>query len=363
MDGQNRLYLAGTGVITSLGSSIEMIFAAVNAGVSSYSISEHFDKEGNAITMALVPNALFDEISETLTMDEGDRYNEQHERITKMAIVAIQAACKDKNIQSPIPLLVANTDMSRDLTGLSSFNENVSENCVPYIESRLIRNFNFGRSAGINALDFAFQYLVNSPYEYVLVGGSDSYLDSSCLNELDKKDRLLSANNADGFAPGEGAGFLLLTRHPELALEKNGHIIAITKPGLAEEDGHMYSLSSYRGGGLDQAFKRALSNHQQPKIRTIYSSMNGENHWAKELGVAQIRNHTHLSEHVNVRHPADCYGDLGVATAPVLMALAAESLFKNDIPSDTVLVYASSDTACRGVVLMEKILKNKQPEV
>jgi 3-oxoacyl-[acyl-carrier-protein] synthase-1 len=348
------LYIAGMGMVTPSGPNIAITSATIEAGIGAFNISNFRNKSGNAVTMALIPNELFDAVSAEadIDIDEGDRYNEQHERIIKMAILAARQACADKNLAAPIPTLLALTDMPRNLNGLSSFSENLSVNCQPYVSLSLTRSFNSGRAAGIETIEFAFDYLFDAAQDYLLIGGSDSYLDSSCLNRLDKEERLLAADNSDGFAPGEGAGFLLLTRHPHLALVKNGMSVALHKPGVAEEEGHLYSREPYRGQGLDQAFKRALVNCPQAKIQNIYSSMNGENHWAKELGVVQIRNSQFCSENLNIKHPADCFGDLGSATAPVLMALAAENLF-NSQKLKTHIVCCSSDTAKRAAIVLE----------
>ena len=82
--------------------------------------------------------------------------------------------------------------------------------------------------------------------------------------------------------------------------------------------------------------------------------MNGENHWAKEYGVAFLRNRKAFKDPVCVEHPADCYGDIGSATATALISLAAENLFKNDL-AQAHLVYSSSDTAKRGAIVLKKI--------
>ena len=87
---------------------------------------------------------------------------------------------------------------------------------------------------------------------------------------------------------------------------------------------------------------------------SIYSSMNGENHWAKEYGVACLRNSHAFKDPVYTEHPADCYGDLGSATATVLISLAAEHLFKNT-EAQAHLVYSSSDTAKRGAIVLQKL--------
>jgi 3-oxoacyl-[acyl-carrier-protein] synthase-1 len=173
------------------------------------------------------------------------------------------------------------------------------------------------------------------------------------LNKLDDDGRLLYTSNPDGFVPGEAAGYLLLTTKPELALVKNGYMIALSPPGIADEIGHLNSDLPYKGEGLDKAFKQALINHQQHNIKTIYSSMNGENFWAKELGVAQLRNKVAFSEQVNVLHPAENYGDIGSATASVLIALAASDLWQNKQAKNS-LIYSSSDYAKRGAIVIEK---------
>ena len=351
MTSQQKLYIAGTGVITSVGFNTAMTAAAVNADISAYAASDFINSDGNAVTMALVPRRFFGEMD--IRIDEGDRFSEQHERIIRMAALAVHEACSAQQIDYPIPFLCAKTDMQRNLTGLSSFTENLTENCKPFITAQLTRNFYSGRAAGIEALEFAFNYLLDAPQDFILIGGSDSLVDDDCLNTLDRSRRLAANGVADGFAPGDGAGFILLTKHVELAVKRNGKIIALHKPGVGSEPGHLYSDGIYRGDGLDQAFKAALKNHQHKNIQHIYSSMNGENYWAKELGVAQIRNAKALSDQVKIKHPADCYGDVGAATAPILIALAAEHLFKNK-NAKTHLVYSSSDTAKRGAVVVEK---------
>ena len=82
--------------------------------------------------------------------------------------------------------------------------------------------------------------------------------------------------------------------------------------------------------------------------------MNGEHHWAKEYGVAYARNREFFHDLVKIEHPADCHGDLGSATGPVLTGLAAEALFRQNGPA-THLVYSSSDGATRAAVRVEKL--------
>lgn len=347
-----KLYIAGMGMITPVGFNTAMTAAAVRAGVNAYAISNFYGKNNEPITMASVPGLIFDEIDAEI--GEGSRSNPRHNRVVKMAIIAIREACANQSTQQPIPLVLAMPEGQADVEGLVPLIPTLEQNCKPWVSVPQSRSIHSGRAAGMEAIDFAFRYLYDLPNDFFLVGGSDSYRDYSRLAPLAEAGRLKAPGSQDGFAPGEAAGFLLLTKKSELALARNGHIIALSPPGIADEPGHLHSKEPYRGDGLDQAFKKALNSHTQPnRIHSIFSSMNGESHWAKEYGVAYIRNRSAFQDPVGTEHPADCYGDLGAATAPVLIALAAEYLFK-DAKSRAHLVYSSSDHARRGAMIVEK---------
>lgn len=331
--------------------------AAVKAEVSGYAKTEYTGQHGLPISMALVPDLVFDEIEADI--GAGDRFNLRHDRVIKMAILALREACALRSTQQPIPLVLAMPEAQADAVladddGLVPFIQTLEHNCRPWIGADQCRRIHSGRAAGLEAIDFGFRYLADLPNDFFLIGGSDSYQDDARLDALAAVERLQVDGNPDGFVPGEAAGFLLLTRRPELALARNGHIIALNPPGLAEEPGHLHSHETYRGDGLDQAFKSALIHHRPQAIHSIYSSMNGENHWAKEYGVATIRNQASFHDPVNIEHPADCFGDLGAATAPVLIALAAEHLLSHP-NARAHLVYSSSDHGKRGALVVEKI--------
>ena len=355
-----KLYIAGMGMITPLGPNVSTTVAAVNAGISAYSLSEYQTEAGEPITMAKVPDAVFNNIDAEI--DEGDRFNLRHDRLTKMAIIAIREACHQIPAEQSIPIVLGMSDRSVDKDGLSSLIENLQENCKPWISTKLSRSLYSGRAAGIEAIDFTFRYLYDEAYPFVLVGSSDSYMDDVLLSSLENEQRLLTQGSSDAFAPGEAACFLLLTHHPELAENRNGFAIALHPPGIAKEEGHLYSDAPYRGDGLDHAFKESLISQPVQTIHGIYSSMNGENHWAKEYGVAYLRNKDKFVEDINLAHPVDCFGDLGAATATSLIVLAAEHLHKNN-NAQRHLVYSASDFGLRGAIVVEKVRLENETEL
>lgn len=355
MNGLNaakKLYIAGMGMVTPVGGNVAMTAAMIAARVSAYKSSYFETQSGEKITMAQVPSEMLAEFEGEI--DQGSCFNLRHDRVIRMAILALRQAIGQHTTENAIPLLLAMPDIKTDSEGLSSFTENLINNVKPWLDPKIIRSIYSGRAGGIEAIDFVFKYLQSTQHLYVLVGGSDSYEDDSRLMPLESKGRLLTIGAADAFATGEAACFLLLTSHLELAEQRNGQVIALSPPGVTDELGHLFSDEPYRGDGLDQAFKKALLNQPEQRIHSIYSSMNGENHWAKEFGVAQIRNRRYFQDSVKIEHPADCYGDLGSATATTLVALAAEDLFKNS-NAQAHLVYSSSDAAKRGAIVLEKL--------
>ncbi len=356
MTDNTKVYIAGMGMITPLGDSVEKTAAAVRAGISGYQVSDYDNQQGQPITMAGVPEDIFADMD--VQIDEGDYYCEQYDRIIKMAIFALQQTVDASGLAEPVPLILAMPEVLPDIKQMSTETlvTNLLNQGLP-IEVDTTRFINTGRAAGIQALDLAQRNLYDLDVDFVLVGGSDSYWHYPLLAQLDKSERLLAPESMNGFAPGEGAAFMLLTRHPEKAMVKDGHIVALHQPGVSEEAGHLSSEQPYRGDGLSDAFKQALSIVPNKKINTVYGSLNGENFWAKEYGVAMMRNHRYFQDDTRLEHPADCYGDPGAASGLILMAMAAENLLKQE-GVDTNLVYSSSDGAWRAAILMEKLALN-----
>jgi 3-oxoacyl-[acyl-carrier-protein] synthase I len=282
-----------------------------------------------------------------------------------MAQQAITESCALCSPQKIIPTLLAlpeltpktQNELASDFNGLAQEIINI---CQPWVCAEYFRTIHGGRCAGIAALDFAFKYLANEQHDYVLIGASDSHIQLSRLDDLDVHNRLLTEKNSDGFVVGEGACFLMLTRHPRLAEQRDGCIVALHPPGIAHEAGHLYSSEPCLGAGLDQAYKSAISHYYSSgstngdKISAIYSGINGERYWSKESGVARLRNRAAFLEAAAVYHPADCVGDLGAATSTLLIALAAEHLLRHKNETRH-LIASSSDYGGRGAVVIEKI--------
>jgi 3-oxoacyl-[acyl-carrier-protein] synthase-1 len=227
----------------------------------------------------------------------------------------------------------------------TSFFENLKAVSQCNIDINNSRRIAMGRAGGFAALDIAYKYFQATGHEFALIGGVDSYRHfNNQIDALDKEHRLMSEGVADGFVIGEGASFLLLASPAAIEKYALQPKLFLGQPACTQEVGHRYNDAPYRGDGLAHAFTQALAAAPQLPIHRIYSSLNGESFGTKELGVARIRNSTRLGSHIHIEHPADCFGDLGAAMAPMLFSLVAHNEKK------PCLVYSSADGADRGAV-------------
>jgi 3-oxoacyl-[acyl-carrier-protein] synthase I len=349
-----KAYLAGIGMVTPIGENFPMTAAAVRAGISQYMVSDYLAEDGQPVTMSLVPDELFGSIS--LEIDEGNYFSDQYERVIKMAVMALKEAVEPLKLKKPLPLILAFPEQK--IEHGHTYPECLKTNLLAYedlpLSRELMYSFYTGRAGGIEAVSMALRYLYDLGHEYVAIGGSDSYYQCPRLVELKDRQRLLTLTNSDGFAPGEGAAFVVLTRDKSKAITFGGKIVGIYESGTAQENGYIYGDSPYLGEALDVAVGQALRSSGLSTVDMIYSNMNGERYWAKELGVTMMRSLRGTGDGFRIEHPADCYGDIGTASAPVLMGLAMESLFK-DKKANSSIVYSSSDGPGRAAVVLQKV--------
>lgn len=353
MDDTPRLYLSSMGMVNALGGSVPMVCAAARAGINRYTLSRFVDDNGDPIRLAPVPDAVFD--LPGWEIDEGDEHSEPQDHAIKMALHALGQIAGQGVIPEQAPLLLAmnESELESNCLPLDKLTANLALSGHQWFHSELLRSLHTGRAAGLEAVAFAYDYLAEAYPDGIVIGATDSPNNYARLRVPEQQNRLMTLGPNDGYAPGEGAAFVVLTADPSKAMEEDGKVLVVHPPGLAQEPGHWFVDEPYLGEGLDAAFKAALEPYTGPAIHSVYSSMNGERYWAKEYGVAMMRNREKLGDNTRLIHPAEHYGDLGSATAPSLLAMAAADLFNNP-KAEAHLVYSSSDTGLRGALILEK---------
>ena len=345
-----KVYVAGMGMITALGGSALTTAVAVRARRKGLRISDEYKNAAcKPITMAPVPDAALPEFMHELETSED--INVPIGRMLLMASVALEEVMASYPGHKPLPLILAGPTAyaGQEVPFSHGFIDLLSAQTDIEFDRGNSRLITTGRSGVLAGIDIAMKYLNLGTDDYVLVGGVDSYQDPDLLWQLDEQDRIKAEETPDGFIPGEAAGFLLLTSKPERAKRFGGYKISLYAPGLANEPGHLYSDETYTGSGLADALRLAIGQGDGQAIQTVYSSMNGEHFWAKEYGVAMLRNKDAFSDNVSHEHPADCFGDIGAAMGAVLIGVAGLSMARSG-KLQHGLVYCSSDQAQRAAL-------------
>lgn len=335
--------IIATGMITSIGMNTEMTATSVRSGISGYQESGIINKNFNPMTLSLIPEDALPELEDEL---KKQNLTSRQQRMLRVATPAMEQLAE--SLTAPIPLMLCGPEKlpGRRSVVSDKFLKQLKIQTKAPIDLKNSYVFPQGRASGFYALEAAMQALESGSEKQVLVGGVDSFLDLHLLGSLDREDRVLAEGVMDGFSPGEGAAFILL----ELA--NSSSKLKVYPPGIADETGHRYSKQPYKGDGLANAVTEAISSAPASTIKSVFASFNGEHFNAKEWGVAAIRNEKYIDDDFNIIHPADCYGDIGAATAPVLMALASIGI-QQGYYQKPALVWASSEIEQRAAVYIE----------
>ena len=340
MEGLQQIYINAISMITPVGANLSMTSAAIRAGRNVYRESSVLGNNLALLKIAPVPISNDDLWIPNIPPERWLYRQQRSQRMLGLAIAALNEilpSCPD----TALPLFLAGPESVHSTAIDGYFLSLISmafPNRIDHQSSRLIAT---GRPVGLEAVDLAYRYLSQTGATSVLVGGVDSLIDLRTLGALASEARISSLGITDGFTPGEGAAFILLSAR------KNAESFAVVRePGIASESGHRYSKEPYRGEGMANAFRQALNNYNGPPVDTIFSAMNGESFGTKEHGVAVIRNQQHLSPTFKLEHPADCFGDLGAAIGPILIGLAANDL-RSKRTQRTALVCCSAEQETR----------------
>ncbi len=339
----DHAYICGIGMMTPVGDCTAQTATSVQAGISRYQQSTVYNRRFNPMTMALLPEDALPEL--TAAVKESGGLTQRQERMVRLAHPAIIEALENLPVDNPpLPLMLAGPETlpGRPLAITDSFISVVAKQAEIAIDVINSRMFASGRAGGILALEAAFKMLEAGQVKHVLVGGVDTYLDLALLDILDLEQRVLAESVMDGFAPGEGAGFLLLGSKPPANAKTIVH-----KPGIGLEKGHRYSEETHTGSGLADAVRTSLENLQAGPVNSVLCSLNGESQQNKDWMVAYQRNSRALNPDFRIEHPAEYYGDVGAATAPVLIGLAATGMAQGWLEGPC-LTWAASEMEQRG---------------
>jgi 3-oxoacyl-[acyl-carrier-protein] synthase-1 len=340
------VFLAGLGASTSLGRDAASSAAAVRAGVSALTRHPYMlDTAAEAMRVARAPWL-------DLECDIDQRFEELLFPAVEQALALLGAA--------RVPRLALVLALPPQRPGVPEALDTTLRAALARRFEHLFSataTFSVGHASGLVGLQAAVWKMAEGAFDGCVVAGVDSYLTPETLEWLEANEQMHGAgprNNAWGFVPGEGAGAaLLLTGDAvdRIGIEPMARLLSVA---TALEEKRIKTQTVCTGEGLTAAFRDGLKGLPAgARVTDIYCDMNGEPYRADEFGFAALRTgdaFTSVSEFVA---PADCWGDVGAASAPLGMMLATTAGRKSYGNGPHAFVWASSESGERGAALLE----------
>ena len=344
---QTAVCIVGVGACTALGADLPSSAAAVRATLSAFGDHPYMiDKDGEPMVVAL---------ASSLPEDLGAT-----DRLVALAIAAAQEALAsltaDRMQVQGMPAVIGLPP--RRPGRADDLDDSLAQRCKTDLgggaQLAVVRTVASGHAAGLEALEQAWRLIRSGELEACLVGGVDSYLEPETLEWLDDLEQLHSNTNKWGFIPGEGAGFVLLSS-PAFAqkhsLSPLGEVLAVA---LAQEKNLIKTDSVCIGEGLSAALTQVLQRLPSPEetIHQTICDLNGERYPADEFGYSLVRTAGRYSDPGEFLAPADCWGDVGAASAALFIGLAVTAGQKGYADGPNTLVWAGSESGERGAAVV-----------
>jgi 3-oxoacyl-[acyl-carrier-protein] synthase-1 len=348
--------ILAVGMVTPVGLASASTAAAVRAGIARLEESSVWGRAGEPLVMGLLKDEHLPPLAPAVA--KRTALTPHAQRLLRLAGPALQEALKPCPDATAVPVLIGLHEPWPDLPAPpgTDFLKHLGPQAQVDFAVPRSRVFTQGRASGLIALEQALKLLSSDRRTpFVVAGGVDSYLSHELLARLDREDRLPTGPITDGFIPGEGAAFLLLARPGEARRLGLAPVACLAGVGIDEEKGHRYSSAPYLGEGLAGAFARLFESCEAPSpIRCVYSGLNGESFWAKEWGVAYLRNAGRFAGKLELEHPVQNFGDPGAALGPLMVGLAAIGL-QRGYQEGPCLVWCSSDREERATALVQRM--------
>ena len=335
--------ILGAGMMTGVGLTAEASCAAIRCGIDNFQETRFMGDGGEWLLGCEVP------------LEQPWR---GQAKLVKMLAGPLRE-CLDLVPGVPprdVPLLLnlAERDRPGRLDGLSnSFYPALAQEIGSHFhrDSQLIAG---GRVGGALALQRAREllYRATEPHGHVLVAGVDSLLVGPTLSAYMNRSRLLSAENSNGFIPGEAGAALLLS--PSEA-GRNGDLLCVGM-GFDNETATVQSEEPLRAEGLASAVKTALveANSDMEAMDFRLADVSGEHYAFKEASLLLSRVLRQRKEEFDIWHPADCIGEVGAAALPCMLGVALFAAKKAYAPGPNVLCHLSNDDGQRAALVVQQ---------
>lgn len=227
------------------------------------------------------------------------------------------------------------------------------------IEISEVNVFTEGHAAGLSALATAVEQIRRGAFESCLVGGVDSYFHPDTMKWLDKNRQLAGGDARSAFVPGEGAGFCLLAS--ERAQERLGiaALMRVVVVAIGKETNLIKTEDTCFGEGLTKTVQAASQGlTADERINDVICDINGERYRSDEWGFVCLRLSQYFDDPTSYLSPADCWGDMGAASAVLFAMIACQAAERGYAKGPRTMLWASSEGGIRGAAVLETLDKN-----
>lgn len=333
MDSAELLCLSCPGAICSVGTSLAEIASATNAGLRRLTVDERLSLQRDGWPVAAGRVAGIDAIDGVV-----DRMIELGRHALSQCLATRPEVDDDL---PPLPILLA----------VPGPRPGLDDEMSDWLVSNILADagsFDRERSGAVRAghdgflalIEAAGHLLRNAAVHACVIGAVDSGIDRAYVAWLEELRRLHGRGQPHGMAPGEAAAFCILQRVDRAQAEQQGRV-AIGTPARTQEPRPWYLNQATMGEGLTFALRHALADRG---VDACYSDLNGE-HWrATEWDYAYLRNGQLFGHPLDLRHPAQAWGDVGTASGALLTLLATWDLHQGRCGHRSALICTSSDT-------------------
>ena len=215
-----------------------------------------------------------------------------------------------------------------------------------------------GHAGGIQAVGQAIIEAGRNGDALFIIVGVDSYHHRHTFVWLEGERRLSEPGVRSGFMPGEGAGCLVLASPGWRKVRQMPRLAVVHSACTAKETLLRDSESGSFGVGLSQAVTAATAaagvRLPDEAADAEYIDINGERYRSEEFGFVALRVPSAFRS-FNYLAPADCWGDVGAAFAPLAAVLAVRSFARGYARGPRALVLAGSDSGLRGAMWIEDV--------
>ena len=334
----NALAVTGMGMATGVGMNGPASCAAIRAAIDNFQETRFMDNMGEWLMGSEVPFA---------------QPWRGRTRLLKMAASAIRE-CLDNDegiVPASTPLLLCMPELPRPgrlVTDDDAFFRELEHELGLsfHPQSRVISS---GHVSVAVALQQARQLFRELHVEHVLIAATDSLLVAPTLSHYEKKERLLTSTNSDGFIPGEaGAALVVEPFRPR----QIGQLLC-RGLGFAVERAVIDSEEPLRGDGLTEAITQALHDAGcgESILQFKIIDASGGQYAFKEATLAFGRLDRTKRTEFDVWHPADCIGEVGAVIGLVMIAVLKSACEKGYSKGSEVLVHVGNDDGRRSSMI------------